>query len=230
MSLYHDWKGTAPFTHHRLTASCIIGSYAIITAQLFGYAYASPVAQVPGVAPVPNVPDRSIADAQPKGSGKNGVGKNSIPVDGIGWVHCFARGSAILQESARVGYTKACVSPADSQWNIEGFNYGLASSQASGKTQTVWLPGETTTFSLMPDGDGKVQQATLEFTAGWKSNRRASQKDCEYAYDKIIYNCYGDNADTQGGWFEFAEDWAKGDYGTSYRLDVGPANGAGIGE
>ncbi len=122
-------------------------------------------------------------------------------------------------------WDNACVGTGSSFSKV-GFNYKKATQQpGQGLKDTVIVPPELSHYTLEANSeDGNPQMATIVYTAKWMSDKHGNYKDCTWALDKVIHGCYGDQGDTQGGWFEFADDWVKGKTGSTYMVDVGPLN------
>ena len=54
----------------------------------------------------------------------------------------------------------------------------------------------------------------VKYTGDIKAPAHANTEDCEYAMERVVAICHGDNQDTRGGWYTFSD-------GTSYGADPG---------
>ncbi|KAI9796578.1 MAG: hypothetical protein M1835_003714 [Candelina submexicana] len=191
----------------------------VLTAQSLAYAYTLPV----DASPIDLVP-RSRGGSGNAGKDK-GIWVDEGTVNRQGWIHCFVTGSWIYQDDIRNSWDNACVGTAAS-FTRSGFNYDMANRQpGQGLKETVIISPDQSHYTLEANSkDGNPQEATVQFQAKWMSDKHNKYDDCTWALSKVLGGCYGDNADTQGGWFEFADDWAKGRTGTTYEVDVGPLN------
>ncbi|KAI9721302.1 MAG: hypothetical protein M1812_002464 [Candelaria pacifica] len=202
-----------------MRSSWIIGSCGFVAAHLFGYAYASPLNGSPA----------DLVSRSRGGSGNAGKDQGIWVDEGStkrqGWIHCFVTGSWIYQDDIRNVWDNACVGTGAS-FTKAGFNYPMATRQpGQGLFDTVIVSPDQSHLTLEANSKGgNPQEATIQFQGKWMSPNHNTYDDCTWALSKVIGGCYGDNADTQGGWFEFADDWSKGKTGTTYMVDVGPLN------
>lgn len=142
-----------------------------------------------------------------------------------GTYHCYRGGTWMAQPQINGTLDQACTTTIFDH-DIQHFNFTLDTVNNTNAQQLVRHQfrhcGRPRVFGVWSSDCSLPDAAYVKYAVDFKSTAYNSTEACRFAFRRILTNCYGENLDTRGGYWQFDQD------GTTYTVDPQTAKGEGV--